>query len=57
MNDLIKCNHLKKYVNSKGLKISKDFYEGFNEELILVINQMIKRAKANNRTTLMRKDL
>jgi len=57
MIDLIKCNNLQEYVNKKGFKISKDFYEGFNKELILTIDQMVKRAKGNNRTTLMQKDL
>ena len=48
-------NHAK--VNERALNISTDFYEKLNEKVISLIKEACKRAKENNRNTVMGKDI
>lgn len=41
----------------KGLNIAGDFATALDEEVKAIINKAMERAKANNRKTLMAKDL
>jgi histone H3/H4 len=41
----------------KGLNISGDFPTALDEEVKLIISRAVERAKANNRKTLMGKDI
>lgn len=41
----------------KGLNISGDFASALDDEVKAIINRAMERAKANNRKTLMAKDI
>ena len=44
-------------VNERTLNISTDFYEKLNEKVISMIKEACRRAKENNRNTVMGKDV
>jgi histone H3/H4 len=44
-------------VNERTLNISTDFYEKLNEKVISMIKEACRRAKENNRNTVMGKDI
>ncbi|MAE42581.1 DUF1931 domain-containing protein [Candidatus Woesearchaeota archaeon] len=48
-------NHAK--IDEKALNISNDFYEALNKKVEELIKESCKRAKANNRNTLMGRDV
>ena len=48
-------NHAK--VNDKPLNVAEDFYEALNKKVEKLIGEASKRAKANNRNTLMGRDV
>ncbi len=56
MSDLIVIRSKLKDVVG-GLNISGDFAEALDEEVKRVIGKAVERAKANNRKTLMAKDI
>jgi|TARA_B100001964_G_C14157982_1_gene565265 histone H3/H4 len=43
-------------VDDKALSISEDFYEALNKKVVSLIEDASKRAKSNNRNTLMGRD-
>ena len=43
--------------NEKELNVSTDFYEKLDEKVVSLIKEACKRAKENNRNTVMGKDL
>ncbi|MBW2989672.1 DUF1931 domain-containing protein [Candidatus Woesearchaeota archaeon] len=44
-------------VNERPLNISTDFYEKLNEKVISLVKDACRRAKENNRNTVMGKDI
>jgi histone H3/H4 len=48
-------NHAK--VDNKPLNIAEDFYEALNKKVENLIGEAAKRAKLNNRNTLMGRDI
>lgn len=44
-------------VDGKTLSISEDFYEALNKKVEKLIEEASKRARANNRNTLMGRDV
>jgi len=48
-------NHAK--VDDKTLNIAEDFYEALNKKVEKLIEEASKRAKSNNRNTLMGRDV
>ena len=44
-------------INDRALNVSTDFYEKLNETVIDIIKKSCKRAKENNRNTVMGKDV
>lgn len=56
---LIKISNIKDHakVNERPLNIATDFYQKLNEKVITIIREACKRAKENNRNTVMGKDL
>jgi len=56
---LVVRSNIKDYakVNERTLNISTDFYQKLNEKVIVIIKEACKRAKENNRNTVMGKDL
>jgi len=44
-------------INERPLNISADFYEKLNEKVVSLIKEACKRAKENNRNTVMGKDI
>lgn len=48
-------NHAK--INDRPLNVSTDFYEKLNEKVITIIKEACKRAKENNRNTVMGRDI
>ncbi len=44
-------------VNERTLNISTDFYEKLNEKVVSIIKEACRRAKENNRNTVMGKDI
>ena len=55
---LVVRSQVKNYakVDDKTLNITEDFYEELNKKVVRLIEEASKRAKANNRTTLMGRD-
>lgn len=55
---IVKSN-VKNYakINERALNVSTDFYEKLNETVIELIKKSCKRAKENNRNTVMGKDI
>lgn len=56
---LIVRSNMKSYarVNERPLNISTDFYEKLNEKVISLVKDACRRAKENNRNTVMGKDI
>ncbi len=56
---LVVRSNIKDYakVNDRALNVSTDFYEKLNETIIELIKKACKRAKENNRNTVMGKDI
>ena len=56
---IIVRSNIKEYAkfNDRELNVSTDFYEMLNEKVISSIKEACKRAKLNNRNTVMGKDL
>lgn len=56
---IIKISNIKDYakINDRPLNCSADFYEKLNEKIISLIKEACKRAKENNRNTVMGKDI
>lgn len=56
---LIVRSNIKDYakINDRALNISTDFYEKLNEKVISIIKEACKRAKENNRNTVMGRDI
>lgn len=56
---LVVRSNIKDYakVNERALNISTDFYEKLNEKVVLLIKEACRRAKENNRNTVMGKDI
>lgn len=56
---LIVISNVKEHakVNERALNVSADFYEKLNEKVISIIKESCKRAKENNRNTVMGKDI
>lgn len=56
---LIVRSQVKNYakVDGKTLSISEDFYEALNKKVEKLIEEASKRARANNRNTLMGRDI
>ncbi|MBW2975263.1 hypothetical protein KY366_06095 [Candidatus Woesearchaeota archaeon] len=56
---IIVRSNIKSYakVNERPLNTSADFYEKLNEKVISIIKEACKRAKENNRNTVMGKDI
>lgn len=48
-------NHAK--INDKALEISEEFYAKLQEKAVQLVKEACQRAKANNRNTLMARDL
>lgn len=44
-------------VDEKSLAVSSDFYEALNNKVRMIIEKACKRAKANNRNTVMGRDV
>ena len=44
-------------INDRALNVSTDFYQKLNEKVISIIKEASKRAKENNRNTVMGKDI
>lgn len=44
-------------IDGKALNISNEFYEALNRKVEKLITESCERAKANNRTTLMGRDV
>jgi len=57
MTKIIMNNSTKEYFNSKGLSVSKDFYEAANKKNLVSYDEAAERAEANGRKTVMAKDL
>lgn len=57
MKKLINHNNIKKYVNEQDLAVSKHFYDSIEEWLKYEVDMMILRAKQNNRSTIMKRDI
>tara|TARA_B100000315_G_C14164218_1_gene401480 strand:- start:220 stop:402 length:183 start_codon:yes stop_codon:yes gene_type:complete len=55
---LIVRSQVKNYakVDDKTLNVTEDFYEELNKKVIALIEDASRRAKLNNRTTLMGRD-
>ena len=55
---LVVRSQIKNYakVDDKHLSISEDFYEALNKKVEKLIEEASKRAKSNNRNTLMGRD-
>ena len=56
---LVVRSQVKNYakVDDKPLNIAEDFYEELNKKVVKLIEEASKRAKSNNRTTLMGRDV
>ena len=56
---LVVRSQVKNYakVDGKNLNVSDDFYEALNKKVEELIEESSRRAKANNRTTLMGRDV
>ena len=48
---------VKDYISQKNMRMSQDFIEKLEEHLKTIIDKAIERAKANNRNTVMPRDL
>lgn len=57
MNKLVLQKGVKKKINDLDMKVSKDFYEEFENKVEVLIEECVKRAKANTRTVVMARDL
>ncbi|MBN4049133.1 DUF1931 domain-containing protein [archaeon AH-315-M20] len=57
--NLVVRSQIKNYakVDEKTLNISNDFYEALNKKVEKLIEESCKRAKENNRNTLMGRDV
>lgn len=55
---LVVRSQVKKYarIDDKPLSIAEDFYEALNKKVVSLIEESCKRAKLNNRSTLMGRD-
>ncbi len=47
----------REYIKSKGLNTGGDALDALEKKLVKIIDEAIERAKANNRKTLMGKDI
>ena len=56
-NNIVIRSKLKEIIRESGLSISKDFAEKLDEKVYKIILDAINRAKANNRKTVMSRDL
>ena len=56
---LVVRSQIKNYakVDDKALNIAEDFYEALNKKVEKLIQESSKRAKSNNRSTLMGRDV
>ena len=56
---LVVRSQVKNYakVDGKSLNVAEDFYEALNKKVEKVIEEASKRAKLNNRNTLMGRDV
>jgi len=56
---LVVRSQVKNYakIDDKALNVAQDFYEALNKKVIVLIEEASKRAKSNNRTTLMGRDV
>ena len=55
MAELIVKSKVKEYVGD--MSVGADFYEGLNAEVAKLIDQAKERCKANNRSTLKKRDV
>ena len=57
--NLVVRSQVKNYakVDDKPLSVSEDFYEALNKKIEKLIEDAAKRAKANNRNTVMARDV
>ena len=56
-NLLISKTKVKSFLKQQKLRISIDFYEAFDDEIQAVLLKVAKRAKDDNRTTVMAHDV
>lgn len=56
---LVVRSNIKEYakINDRPLNVSTDFYEKINQKVIALIQEACRRAKENNRNTVMGKDI
>jgi len=56
---LVVRSQIKNYakIDEKALNVAEDFYEELNKKVISLIEEASRRAKSNNRTTLMGRDV
>jgi purine nucleoside phosphorylase len=54
---LISKTRVKTFLKKQNLRVSSDFYDAFNEELLDSLMRAAKRAKSNRRLTVLVKDL
>ena len=57
MEDLIKINNVKRYLNTQDVKCSKEFIGSINQEFIEYLDKVIDRTKLNGRTVVLTRDL
>ena len=54
---LISKTRVKKFLKTQDLRVSEDFYEAFNQELLAYLIKIAKRAKGNRRSTVQANDV
>lgn len=54
---IINEKQVKAYLNEKDIKVSKDFYEFFDVHVKHILDDAYVRARANQRSTVMKRDL
>jgi histone H3/H4 len=54
---LISKTRVKAFLKKQELRVSGDFYEAFNKELIDCLEKIAKRAKSDKRKTVLARDV
>ena len=54
---LVSVSGIKRYLKENKLQSSKTYFNSLHDELTLLINKSVERAKANGRSRLLKKDL
>jgi len=54
---VVKKSEVKEYAKSNNVNVSSDYYEELATKVKVLIDESVKRAKANDRKTVMAKDI